>query len=173
MRLVCPSCSSEYQVDAAAIGERGRMVRCANCSAEWFQAPAPDAGVVAPPPPAPEPVAAPAPPPEPEFEPVIAEPTSRTEEFEIEEPQAASATSPEVERIYYDIEPDVVAGGVVEEEVEQTRKRRRRTNDREDLADSLRELEEDRPPRTGGAFLAGFSTVAVLAVILVAVYVKA
>ena len=32
---------------------------------------------------------------------------------------------------------------------------------------ALRELEEDEPSRTGGAFLAGFSTIAVMAVIAV------
>ena len=53
MRLTCPSCASEYDVDAAAIGDLGRMVRCANCEAEWFQAPAASDMAAAPPPPAP------------------------------------------------------------------------------------------------------------------------
>ena len=52
MRLTCPSCASEYDVDAAAIGARGRMVRCANCEAEWFQSAA-NGDAAAPPPPLP------------------------------------------------------------------------------------------------------------------------
>lgn len=196
MRLTCPSCASEYDVDAAAIGARGRMVRCANCEAEWFQAPA--AGDVAAPPPAPSvaPEAAPTPEPaapaapEPEPEVVVSE----TPEFDpappafpepepvIQEPQGlyAADTSPpsrtsadNVERIYYDVEPTAAPRFEEPDVVEETRVRRRKDDSREDLAASLRELEEDRPSSTGGAFLAGFSTVAVMAVILIAVYVKA
>jgi predicted Zn finger-like uncharacterized protein len=36
MLLVCPNCSTSYQVGAPAIGERGRSVRCARCRTIWF-----------------------------------------------------------------------------------------------------------------------------------------
>lgn len=38
MRLVCPNCDAEYEVDAAAIPEAGRDVQCSNCGHAWFQA---------------------------------------------------------------------------------------------------------------------------------------
>jgi len=70
MLIVCPSCSTSYQIEPASVGPTGRMVRCARCRATWF-ASAPHAespvdafvdGVIAeaeaeqaPPPPAPPP----------------------------------------------------------------------------------------------------------------------
>lgn len=39
MILTCPSCTTRYMIGAAAIGEKGRVVRCANCQHEWFQEP--------------------------------------------------------------------------------------------------------------------------------------
>lgn len=195
MRITCPSCASEYDVDASAIGARGRMVRCANCEAEWFQASA--AGDVAAPPPAPavapEPEPAPAPQPEaavppepevvvsetPEFDtapPVYPDPepvVQETQEVYSADPSAGRGTQESVERIYYDVEPTVAPRFEETDVVEETRVRRRKDDGREDLAASLRELEEDQPSSSGGAFLAGFSTVAVMAVILIAVYVKA
>ncbi len=188
MRLTCPSCASEYDVDAAAIGDRGRMVRCANCGAEWFQSPA-AGGVAAPPPPAPDPSPEPTVTvtPEPEVtvsempeapqpvysdpEPVIQEPQARDPLRSVSPPVQTSADN--IERIYYDVEP-VAAPRFEETEVlEETRVRRRKDETREDLAASLRELDDDQPSRTGGAFLAGFSTIAVMAVVLIALYVKA
>ena len=38
MRLVCPNCDAEYEVDAAAIPLAGRDVQCSNCGHAWFQA---------------------------------------------------------------------------------------------------------------------------------------
>ena len=38
MRLVCPNCDAEYEVDAAAIPLPGRDVQCSNCGHAWFQA---------------------------------------------------------------------------------------------------------------------------------------
>ena len=196
MRITCPSCASEYDVDAAAIGARGRMVRCANCDAEWFQAPAASDAADAPPPPAPavspEPQPAPAPEPPkpvepevvvsetPEFDPappVYPEPEPVVQEaqsvYSAEASQPAGQTQHNVERIYYDVEPTAAPRFEETDVVEETRVRRRKDDGRDDLAASLRELEEDRPNSTGGAFLAGFSTIAVMAVILIAVYVKA
>jgi len=37
MRLVCPNCDAEYEVDASAIPETGRDVQCSNCGHAWFQ----------------------------------------------------------------------------------------------------------------------------------------
>ncbi len=37
MRLVCPNCSAQYEVDAAVIPEEGRDVLCSNCGHAWFQ----------------------------------------------------------------------------------------------------------------------------------------
>lgn len=38
MRLVCPNCDAEYEVDATAIPLSGRDVQCSNCGHAWFQA---------------------------------------------------------------------------------------------------------------------------------------
>ncbi len=196
MRITCPSCASEYDIDAAAIGARGRMVRCANCEAEWFQGPI-GGEEAAPPPPAPSvaPDPEPAPQPAPSAPPAIEEPevvVSETPEFDpappsfpdpepvVQEPQDFHAAPPpptrsstEPERIYYDVEPAAAPRFEETDVLDETRVRRRRDVGREDLTASLRELDEDRPSSSGGAFLAGFSTVAVMAVILIAIYVKA
>lgn len=37
MRLVCPNCDAEYEVDDAAIPRAGRDVQCSNCGHAWFQ----------------------------------------------------------------------------------------------------------------------------------------
>lgn len=37
MRLVCPKCVAQYEVDDQAIPEEGREVQCANCEHIWFQ----------------------------------------------------------------------------------------------------------------------------------------
>ena len=36
MLIVCPTCATSYQVQAAALGAAGRSVRCANCKNTWF-----------------------------------------------------------------------------------------------------------------------------------------
>ena len=61
MLLSCSSCGTRFLVDAAALGPRGRTVRCGRCSHDWFQAPPDD------PPPAVEPAP---PPPAAEYKPV-------------------------------------------------------------------------------------------------------
>lgn len=35
MLIVCPSCASEYTIDAAHVGPAGRTVRCAGCRTTW------------------------------------------------------------------------------------------------------------------------------------------
>lgn len=37
MRLVCPNCAAQYEVDSTAIPEAGRNVQCANCGDTWHQ----------------------------------------------------------------------------------------------------------------------------------------
>ncbi len=37
MRLICPNCDAEYEVDDAAIPDGGRDVQCSNCGHAWFQ----------------------------------------------------------------------------------------------------------------------------------------
>ena len=41
MRLICPECEVQYEVDAALIPAQGRDVQCSNCSHMWFVSPAP------------------------------------------------------------------------------------------------------------------------------------
>lgn len=48
MRLVCPNCGAQYEVDDRVVPQGGRDVQCSNCGHAWFQRPAgwqdPDAG---------------------------------------------------------------------------------------------------------------------------------
>jgi len=39
MRLVCPKCASEYEVDGTLFGDEGREVQCSNCEEVWTQYP--------------------------------------------------------------------------------------------------------------------------------------
>lgn len=39
MRLGCPNCDAQYEVDDAAIPAAGRDVQCSNCGHTWFQLP--------------------------------------------------------------------------------------------------------------------------------------
>lgn len=39
MRLICPNCDAEYEVDDAAIPDTGRDVQCSSCGHAWFQLP--------------------------------------------------------------------------------------------------------------------------------------
>ncbi len=38
MRIICPNCDAQYEVDDAAIPPEGRDVQCSNCGNAWFQA---------------------------------------------------------------------------------------------------------------------------------------
>lgn len=42
MILNCPSCATRYLIDPAALGENGRLVRCARCSHSWTERPPED-----------------------------------------------------------------------------------------------------------------------------------
>lgn len=37
MRLICPECAAQYEVDASVIPEAGRDVQCSNCGHTWWQ----------------------------------------------------------------------------------------------------------------------------------------
>lgn len=39
MRLICPNCDAQYEVDTAVLPEEGRDVQCSNCGHTWFQTP--------------------------------------------------------------------------------------------------------------------------------------
>ncbi|MGO4406864.1 zinc-ribbon domain-containing protein [Bosea sp. RAF48] len=39
MLIVCPSCASQYELDAAKLGPEGRKVRCASCKTAWHVEP--------------------------------------------------------------------------------------------------------------------------------------
>ena len=41
MRLVCPNCSAQYEIDPSMIPDEGRDVQCSNCGHTWFELPAP------------------------------------------------------------------------------------------------------------------------------------
>ncbi|MEO0945394.1 MAG: zinc-ribbon domain-containing protein [Pseudomonadota bacterium] len=41
MRLVCPNCSAQYEIDGSMIPDEGRDVQCSNCGHTWFELPAP------------------------------------------------------------------------------------------------------------------------------------
>ncbi len=97
MRITCPNCGAQYEVDARVIPDMGRDVQCSNCGHTWFQrpqsavatsvrrvvedppvSPGPEADV---PPPAPEPAAATRPaeafPPIPPADPAVAPAAAR------------------------------------------------------------------------------------------------
>lgn len=40
MRLICPNCGAQYEVDDKVIPDTGRDVQCSNCGHTWFQQPA-------------------------------------------------------------------------------------------------------------------------------------
>lgn len=42
MILNCPSCATRYLIDPAALGDSGRLVRCARCSHSWTERPPKD-----------------------------------------------------------------------------------------------------------------------------------
>jgi predicted Zn finger-like uncharacterized protein len=60
MKIVCPTCTTSYDVGPAALGASGRSVRCVRCRTVWFATPAEEPAPVA------EPVLAAPPPAEPD-----------------------------------------------------------------------------------------------------------
>ena len=53
MRLICPNCGAQYEVDASVIPDGGRDVQCSGCGHNWFQS-GPDAAQPLPPDESPE-----------------------------------------------------------------------------------------------------------------------
>ncbi len=109
MRLTCPNCDAQYEVDDSLIPPEGRDVQCSNCNTTWFQA---GAGA--------EPQA-----PEPEPEPVQEPPEPEDEGADDAAMAAAaaiagSATAPEPPSSKMD--PDAL--NVIHEEVERETKAR-------------------------------------------------
>lgn len=109
MRLVCPNCGAQYEVDDRVIPEGGRDVQCSNCGHGWFQKhPDQDAELaeelgtvpqiadpqVAEPAPEPEPEPAPEPTPEPEV-PLVPEADDDT--GDMDEAEAPAATPRELD----------------------------------------------------------------------------
>ncbi|MGI9394518.1 MAG: zinc-ribbon domain-containing protein [Boseongicola sp.] len=41
MRLICPNCSAQYEIDENLIPDEGRDVQCSNCGNNWFELPPP------------------------------------------------------------------------------------------------------------------------------------
>lgn len=37
MRLICPNCTAQYEVDATMIPDEGRDVQCSNCGHTWYE----------------------------------------------------------------------------------------------------------------------------------------
>ena len=41
MRLICPNCSAQYEIDVTLVPDEGRDVQCSNCGHTWFELPPP------------------------------------------------------------------------------------------------------------------------------------
>ena len=104
MRLVCPNCGAQYEVDRGLIPDAGRDVQCSNCGNTWFQAPPEEDAALA------EELGQP----EPETVETIPEPDPEPEP--VAEPEAAHAPEEEPELVS-EVEPEPE---VTEPEVEDT-----------------------------------------------------
>lgn len=166
MRLICPSCQSEYEVDAAAIGAKGRMVRCANCGGEWFQAPE-----------------APADEPEIEADAPVADGYAAAASVDHEGVDAAEQSEDPGYRIIdetptasvtYDEEPAVERSFPADDD-DYVPNRYAEARDTDALAASLQDDDDIRPASNKGAasFFGGFATSAVLVGLFAAIYVAA
>jgi len=115
MRLVCPNCDAQYEVDDALIPAGGRDVQCSNCGHTWFQR------------------AAGEPEPEPEVEEQAEEEIGAEAPLpEVDHPEETEAEMPKPEEIAAEAEP--------EPEEEEPAPRRRSLD--ESLAEVLREEAE-------------------------------
>lgn len=48
MRLICPNCSAQYEIDVTLVPDEGRDVQCSNCGHTWFELPPPPEEFAAP-----------------------------------------------------------------------------------------------------------------------------
>ncbi|WP_133488911.1 zinc-ribbon domain-containing protein [Aliiroseovarius marinus] len=158
MRLVCPNCGAQYEVDDRVMPEEGRDVQCSNCGHAWFftppkpataqaeEAPEPKIEIPAPaaanveeaPESAPEPASTPDPEPTPDETP-SADPEVREEVAEAEEADAPEAApeEPEVEAAEAEDQPkEADAEPEAEAEVEPDQSDDADDGDDEDDADT-------------------------------------
>lgn len=159
MRLICPSCSAAYEIDESAIGDAGRKVRCAACAEEWFQdpdgaPPRPDARAD------PSPAAAPG-------------RIGRTDALRDDKSAPDNFKYAFKSDPADDADEDGAAPAAARAEpvtfVDETRSST--ASRTEELAASLRD--DDEGKGRGGAFIAGFAVIVVIALVLVGAYVKA
>jgi predicted Zn finger-like uncharacterized protein len=201
MRLVCPNCDAEYEVDASVIPDGGRDVQCSNCGHAWFQL-SPEveealaAEVALYEPPAvqrPEPAAAPARQIDDSVLAILKEEAER-------EVEARRAEAPRIETqtdMALEAPAEEAAGlgavarrlarmkGGEPEEADKPQPRAAAFPEIEEINSSLRASSETRdgtanaaamaakPKPAGSGFRSGFALMLVLAVVLVAVYVMA
>lgn len=111
MRLICPNCGAQYEVDDAVIPQSGRDVQCSNCGHTWFQVAAghetPEAETEealtqkqpaqAPAPPPPPVTEEPEAEPEREPEPEVAEPLHEAQEALVQDEEASDEPEDEDE----------------------------------------------------------------------------
>lgn len=157
MRLICPSCAAEYEIDATAIGENGRTVRCASCASEWFQQPerssVSDAAAA---------VEAAARRPRPTV--IVPEPRRASPP-----PESPAIEGDPAEEVYFEDESADYNAGAIEE----PRSPGRQPPHEADALTAALRGEDDEDDRSGGAFLAGFATVTLIGLAMLAAYVKA
>lgn len=159
MRITCPNCDAEYEVDEALIPPNGRDVQCSNCGKGWFQEPLtqeePAAAVV--PPPEPEPPAkeeepvVPKPEPEPVADPAPAPMESATPDLVDEDAMGEDTPPPPPSQPR---QPDEEALKILREEAE--REMRAREAEAQQALQSQPDLNLDTA--TAGATVAAAAT---------------
>jgi predicted Zn finger-like uncharacterized protein len=186
MRIICPNCEAQYEVEDRLIPEGGRDVQCSNCGHTWFQYPHgiadPDEGDEAdPPPPAPPAVAAPAAAVAAAPRPALDESLRAVLREEAEREAAARAAEARGRRSLVPVEtqPDLgldsapSAAPPVSEPTPRPA-RREALPDIEAINSTLDAgatvLPPDPPPARGGGFVQGFAAVLLVAAVLSALY---
>lgn len=189
MRLVCPNCDAQYEIDDGLIPQSGRDVQCSNCGHTWFE------GQAAPEEPPlsidadwqdwSEPQAAEAPPPDspaPDPTPSSAprKPTLDPDVAEILREEAAYERAARAAEAQIESQPDLGLAAPAPKRIDHTSDQPRRDllPDIETINGSLRSDESQPRPaprstRRGGGFWRGFSFVVGLVLLAVAIYVLA
>lgn len=121
MRLICPNCGAQYEVDDSVIPENGRDVQCSNCGHTWYQRAADSDDEEA----------------EPEVS-VTAEPADEPDDIDEEpdqpapsEPDIATETEPDPESPATELKPrelDNDVTGILQQEAERETLERERDN---------------------------------------------